>query len=342
MNIILITPARASSRSGNRTTAARWARLLRNLGHRVRVATDYHGEQADLMIALHSWRSADAIRDFRKAYPRRPLVVALTGTDIYHYIDHDPVRTFRSLAFADRLIGLQGLARQRLPKRYRAKFRVIHQSAPPLSRRAKDRNRTVDIAVIGQLRQVKDPLRAAKAARHLPRDSRIRIIHLGGAETQRWANAARAEMKANPRYVWHGERPGVEVRRLLGRARALVLSSQSKGGANVISEAVAANVPVLASRIDGSVGLLGRDYPGYFSVGDTKALARLMQRTETDQNFLLALRRAVARRAHYFTPSREKSAWKTLLEELIPSPQARRKRRINRWNSAKSGITSID
>ncbi|MBI4276160.1 MAG: TIGR04348 family glycosyltransferase [Rhizobiales bacterium] len=330
MNIILITPARASSRSGNRTTAVRWGRLLRELGHRVHIAMDYRGEQADLMIALHAWRSADAIRDFRRAYPQRPLIVALTGTDIYHYIDHDSVRTLRSLAFADRLVGLQELARQRLPKRYRSKFRVIHQSAPPISRRAKTRNRAIDIAVIGQLRQVKDPLRAAKAARHLPRDSRIRVIHLGGAETQRWANAARAEMKANPRYVWHGERPGAEVRRLLGRAQALVLSSQSEGGANVISEAVAANVPVLASRIDGSVGLLGSDYPGYFPVGDTKALTRLLQRAETDRDFLSALRRAVARRAHYFTRSRERAAWKLLLEELIPSSRTRRRRRMPR------------
>ena len=47
-------------------------------------------------------------------------------------------------------------------------------------------------------------------------------------------------MKANPRYLWRGDRPRAEVRRLLGRARAMVLSSLSEGGANVISEAVAA------------------------------------------------------------------------------------------------------
>ena len=126
-------------------------------------------------------------------------------------------------------------------------------------------------------------------------------------------------MKRNPRYVWRGDRPRAEVRRLLGRARAMVLSSLSEGGANVISEAVAAGVPVLASRIDGSVGLLGRDYPGYFPVGDTAALARLLHRIETSPEFLVRLRRAIARRAQLFRPAREKAAWRKLIAEILPS-----------------------
>jgi glycosyltransferase involved in cell wall biosynthesis len=122
--------------------------------------------------------------------------------------------------------------------------------------------------------------------------------------------------------VWRGDRPRAEVRRLLGRARAIVLSSLSEGGANVISEAVAAGVPVLASRIDGSVGLLGRDYPGYFPVRDTEALARLLHRIETNPQFLLRLRRAVARRAPLFRPARERAAWKKLIGELVPRLRA--------------------
>jgi glycosyltransferase involved in cell wall biosynthesis len=99
----------------------------------------------------------------------------------------------------------------------------------------------------------------------------------------------------------------------------MVLSSRSEGGANVISEALAAGVPVLASRIDGSVGLLGRDYPGYFPVGDTAALARLLARIETDAKFLRRLQRAIKRRAYLFRPAREKAAWKKLIGEITPT-----------------------
>jgi putative glycosyltransferase (TIGR04348 family) len=254
------------------------------------------------------------------------LIVALSGTDVYDYIDRDPAPTLRSLACADRLVALQELVRRRVPARFRAKLRVVHQSAVPPRRVQRRPSRRFDVAVIGHLREVKDPFRAAKAARRLPASSRIRIVHLGAAETPRWAAAAKAEMAANPRYVWRGDRPRAEVRRLLGRARAMVLSSLSEGGANVISEAAAAGVPVLATRIDGSIGLLGRDYPGYFPVGDTEALARLLQRIETDAAFRERVQRAIARRGHLFRPALEKAAWKKLIDEVMaksPSPRGR-------------------
>jgi putative glycosyltransferase (TIGR04348 family) len=327
MNIVVITPTRPSSRSGNRTTALRWARMFRHLGHSARLASEYDGTPADLMVALHAWRSADAVGRFRALHPDRPLIVALSGTDLYEYIDRDPQPTLRSLESADRLVALQDLARRRIPPRFRGKLRIIHQSAAPLPRRRANSSRAFEVAVVAHLRKVKDPLRAAKAVRLVPAASRLRIVHVGGADTAQWAERARAEMHDNRRYVWRGEVSGAAVRRLLGRARALVLSSLSEGGANVVSEAVAAGVPVLASRIDGSVGLLGRDYPGYFPVGDTAALARLLRRIEAEPDFLARLRAAVARRRDLFRPAQELAAWKTLIEELTRPSASGPKRR---------------
>ena len=48
-----------------------------------------------MLIALHAWRSAAAVRRFRALYPDRPLLVALSGTDLYEYIDRDPEPTLR-------------------------------------------------------------------------------------------------------------------------------------------------------------------------------------------------------------------------------------------------------
>jgi putative glycosyltransferase (TIGR04348 family) len=275
------------------------------------------------MIALHAWRSAESIRAFRAAHPDSPLIVALSGTDIYSYLSRDPGPVLHSLTAADRLVALQELVVRRIPAPHRLKIRVVHQSAQPLRRSPRAKAAHFTVAVIGHLRTVKDPFRAAKAARLLPQSSQIRIVHLGAAETVHWAARARAEMRSNPRYIWRGDRPRGEVQALLRQARAVVLSSKSEGGANVISEAAAAGVPVLASSIDGSVGLLGRNYPGYFPVGSTKTLARLLHRAETDPGFLAQLRRAIARRAYRFRPAREKAAWAALIAEVQLPPGRR-------------------
>ncbi len=293
----------------------RWARILRRLGHRVRVANDDDGRPADLMLALNAWRSAEAIRSYRERCPDGPLIVALGGTDVYEFLRTDPAPTLRSLELADRLVALHDLAHRALPRRFRSKLRVIFQSAPPLLRKGPSRD-DFTVLVIGHLRDVKDPLRTALAARRLPASSLVRVVHLGAAHTPDWARRARAEMERNPRYRWLGDVTPSVVRRWLGRADLMALTSRLEGGANVISEAAAAGVPIVASRIDGTVGLLGPDYPGYFKVGDTPALARLLRRAESDANFIRALTRAMRRRATRFTPAREVLAWRSALAEL--------------------------
>jgi putative glycosyltransferase (TIGR04348 family) len=315
MKIVLITPPGPTARTGNRVAANRWARILRKLGHRVRVSFHYDGRPADLMVAVHAWRSAKSIGRFKAEHPQRPLVLQLSGTDIYDYIRSDAAPTLRSMELADRLVVLNDLAWRVVPKRLRARLRVIHQSATPLQSRRPDR-RAVVVSVIGHLRDVKDPLRAAEAARLLPADSRIRIEQVGRAYSPEWAARARAEMAANPRYTWRDDVPAASVRRLLARSHAMVISSLNEGGANVISEAAVAGVPILASRMDGNVGLLGTDYPGYFRVGDTQALARLMKRLEQEPHFARKLVQAVKRRAALFRPAREIAAWRRLLREL--------------------------
>jgi putative glycosyltransferase (TIGR04348 family) len=268
------------------------------------------------MVAVHAWRSAAAIARFKAQYPARPVILQLSGTDIYHYIDADPVPTRRSMDLADRLVALNDLAWRVVPGRLRPRLHVIHQSAKSLPRPRRPSRRAVLASVIGHLRDVKDPLRAAEAVRLLPADSRVCIEQVGRAYTPQWAARARAEMATNPRYLWRGDVPAAVVRRLLARSHAMVISSLSEGGANVISEAAVAGVPVLASRMDGNVGLLGADYPGYFPVGDTRALAGLLHRLERDRHFVMRLSKAVARRASLFRPAREVAALRRLLAEL--------------------------
>ena len=176
--------------------------------------------------------------------------------------------------------------------------------------------RYFDVCVIGHLRDEKDPLRTALAVRDLPQGSRIRVRHYGAAHTKKWARMARDEMHRNQRYRWFGEVAHWQVRRALGRCRLMSLTSTMEGGPNTLSEAAVAGVPVISSDVDGAVGVLGKDYPGYFPVGDTKALRQRLLRAETDPVFLEELERLVERQAPRFSREQEKARWAELLDTL--------------------------
>jgi putative glycosyltransferase (TIGR04348 family) len=315
MRIIMACPAPPQSRKGNRVTAVRWANLLKELGHQVTISDRYEGGCFDLMIALHARKSHPAIKAFSGSNPHRPLIVGLTGTDLYR-----DLRTSKaaqaSLEWADRLIVLQPLARDALLPHLRAKVRVIYQSALPTKPRPKRKLHSFEIAVLGHLRAEKDPFRAALALRHLPKDSRIHITHAGQALTETMARRAHQLMKRDSRYRWLEEVSNRQSRRILARSRALVVSSLLEGGANVVSEAIADGVPVLASYIAGNVGLLGADYPGYFPKGDARQLAELMQRCETDAEFLAQVRNRIEELTPLVDPEREKKSLQDLLSEL--------------------------
>ena len=100
-----------------------------------------------------------------------------------------------------------------------------------------------------------------------------------------------------------------------------------EGSSNVLSEALASSVPVLASRIPGLMGTLGKSFPGYFPVGDTQGLARLLLRSETDAKFYRRLKRACMQLSPLVKPGREVEAWCRLLRELSPPKRGKPKRK---------------
>ncbi len=321
MHILIVTPAPKGSRKGNRITADRWGRMLRSLGHRVELTESFDGQRCDVLIALHARKSAPAVSRFRRERPDAPVIVVLTGTDLYHDLARSAAAQ-NSLELADRLVVLQKHAVDDLPLAGRAKARVIVQSAVAPKRTPSPLRGVLEVCVVGHLRPVKDPFRTALAVRHLPHESRIVVTHLGAALTPAMERQARAEMTRSTRYRWRGDLPHATAMRVLARSRVLVNSSKLEGGANAICEALACGVPVLSSHIAGSIGLLGEDYPGYFEFGDTAELAHLLRRFETESAFRAQLASACRRLARQVTPARELAAWRTLLGEFDVSAAA--------------------
>lgn len=314
MRIALITPYGREHRNGNWHTAARYARFLRDAGHTVRVQVEWDGRDADLMLALHARRSFDSIRAFAGRFPTRPLVITLTGTDLYRDIHEDPDAR-QALEWAHRIIVLQDRGPDELAAHLAARTRVIYQSAPDIVRLPARRD-GFEVLVIGHLRAEKDPFRAALATAYLPESSRIQVLHFGGALSEEMAETAEMAQAKLPRWHWRGQVTHAAVLKQLARARLMVISSVMEGGANVICEALAADVPVLASHMPGNVGMLGEDYPGYFPVGDERELARLMTQAEHDPAFYAALLDHTRQRRTLMRPEQEASRLRQLVAEF--------------------------
>jgi len=311
MKIAIAVPPGAARRSGNQHTAARWRGLLRELGHRVRVVTEWRGGGDDLLVALHARKSASSVQRFRRERPAAPLIVVLTGTDLYRDIGNS-ADARRSLDLATRLAVLQQEGLRELAPVLRRRTRVVYQSSDVRLRHAPCKTR-FRVAVVGHLRSEKDPFRAAHALRHLDRSERVEVVQVGGALDAEMRAEAKAWVKREPRYRWLGSLPHGSAMRWLASSHVLVVSSVMEGGANVICEAARIGVPVLASRIAGNVGMLGRAYPGYFRLFDDEVLARLIERCRADASFYARLKSAVWRRRALFAPNAERAALKRLL-----------------------------
>jgi len=309
--LFIVTPAGAGMRNGNRHTALRWATLLRQKGHRVGIGTHWQGEPCNALIALHARRSHASVLALQR---KKPLIVVLTGTDLYKDLPAGSNEVRESIALADRLVVLQDAALAELAPEARRKARVVYQSADPRVRHAPPRNR-FRIAVVGHLRGEKDPFRAAAALSRL-QDGNLEVVQIGAALETSFKTEAEKHMQADARYRWLGGMPHGRALGWMARSHLLVVSSLMEGGANVIAEAARIGTPVLASRMSGNVGMLGRAYPGYFTVGDDAALANLILACRKPA-FHAQLKRHLRLRRPLFAPAAERAALSRVLHEVL-------------------------
>jgi len=322
-HLVIVTPALADANNGNWQTARRWHRMLSPV-YPTRITShwpDALAEHDTVMLALHARRSAASVAAWAAKRPAGALAVVLTGTDLYRDIQSD-ASALRSLALADRLVCLQALAPQALPDAVRAKAVVVVQSTR--SRPTVDKpTRHLRALMVGHLRSEKDPLLLMATARMLKDRTDLRIDHVGAALDPTLGGAAAATAYDCPRYRWLGQLSHEATRRRIQRAHVLVHPSRMEGGAHVVMEAVCSGTPVLASSIDGNVGLLGNDYAGYFPPCDAEALARLLCEARHSQGqaggLLARLAAQCEARRHLFSPEAERAGLLSLLS-LLESP----------------------
>jgi glycosyltransferase involved in cell wall biosynthesis len=239
----------------------------------------------------------------------------MTGTDLYRDMPSHP-EVLKSMEIADAIVILQSAALMMIPKHFQLKTHVIYQSTKSVKRKALLKKSFL-ISVIGHLRPEKDPFCTPESLKYLRPESKIQVLHLGKAMSPEMKSLAKAYNKKLKNYQWLDELSHSETLQQLSRSHLMVISSLMEGGAHVVTEAIAIGVPVIASDIPGNRGLLGDDYPGYYPVGDAKALALMLQKAEFESSFYKSLEAHIKKRVRYAQPSAEKRSIKSLTESLL-------------------------
>jgi putative glycosyltransferase (TIGR04348 family) len=299
-------------------TALRWQGFLEELGYSVEVTESWSQDDTGFLIALHAYRSHQSIVAFKKKYPKRPIVLVLTGTDLYRDIENHS-EVIQSMEMADQLIILQSCAVDLIPADLRYKVQVIYQSVEVEFDIGNGDSATKDdfvVSIIGHLREEKDPFRVVRSLPLLPADSKITVKHLGQAMNPKMKDQATHFNATIDRYHWLGEVSHADALRILSQSRLMVISSRMEGGAHVVSEAIALGIPVIASDIPGNRGLLGEDYPGYYPVADENALATLLYRAEKTPAFYASLQKHIDLRRELINPASEKQAIQAMVNAL--------------------------
>lgn len=335
-SVVIISPALAAANNGNWQTARRWQHMLSEQ-FQVRIENSWQADKSteadQVMIALHARKSAQAIAAWANsrgcnAHGSPGLLLALTGTDLYRDIAIDESANL-SLELAHRLLVLQDKAIEQLPEPVQHKGVVLYQSSTTRKPLNKPKRR-LKVIMVGHLRDEKMPQTLMEAAVLLRGYPDIHIEHIGGPLDPELAEAAQATMQACPNYRWLGNQPHGATRTRIQRAHVLVHASSMEGGAHVIMEALCSGTPVVASYIDGNIGMLGQNYPGYFPLGNAHALANVLTQLLEDivnpkplapgkLSLYAKLKKHGQERAELFNPEREQSTLLQIVQQALPT-----------------------
>lgn len=323
--VCIVTPALAEANNGNWQTARRWARMLSSTCRVTLVPQWPHAPVGafDLLIALHARRSASSIAAWAQQHPTRPLVVALTGTDLYRDIAHD-ASAQHSLNVASHLIVLQEAGLDPLAPSLQHKTRVVFQSCAPRQSLVKT-TQHLRVVVVGHLRAEKSPQTVFDVAQSLQNDEGIYIDHIGHALDPALGEQARSTAIHHPHYRWLGGLTHAQARQRMQRAHVLLHPSQMEGGAHVVMEALCSGTPVVASQVSGNIGMLGPTYKGYFEWGNATAAANMLRACRNSLNMDLSnplnlmaqITAQCNERAPLFAPAHEAQALQNLVRQAL-------------------------
>ncbi len=317
MKVIVTTPYGRDSLQGNTVTALRVISILEEAGvDAMMLCRGEEMQRADVIIALHARKSSHYLADFMELNPEGKVIVYLTGTDLYDDVPSGCLICMKSMELADGLVVSQGASLGSVPEGFLAKSAVVRKSIHLPEGLIGGCDTEPDLFLfVGHMRAVKQPFMGVEALQLL--DDSVRFMLLGKEVDPGLGKLAEGWQVRDPRFKWLGGLGYVETLGWMKRSVVTVNTSLMEGGSNSVGESIVLGVPVLATRIEGNVGMLGEDYAGYFDVDDEQGLSDLMYKVLNDPSYLEMLREQVRVRGEKFSRENEARDWVSVIERIV-------------------------
>lgn len=295
-----------------------------------------HTRQTDVIHA--NWSICGVIAGIVGALRKTPVVTTLRGEDVTRARHRLPDRMVLGLClrFSNAVVVVSPSIEAWISERYAKlarKVRVIENgvedvllTVPPDSR-GRNPNVPLRLLTVGSLIPRKRIGHIIEAMARLPDSDRIQLTVVGAGPDREALEQLAQRLTLGDRVTFAGAVGPDTIARLLAQADAFVLASQSEGRPNVVLEAMAMALPVVATDIDGVRDVVQHGTTGLlYGVDDITTLADHLRRLCADDKLCRRLgeagRRWIVQRGLLW--SRTAQAYASLYHSVIEESAARR------------------
>jgi len=300
--------------------------LLMSASLRLPLEQALHDFRPDLLLT--AWIYPDSCAALHALHGRLPLVAIAQGSDVHHYLEI-PARRRAILKYLPQAAAVITRSRELARLLERATFPpgqlhtiyngVALDTFQPRDQAAARRELSLPetapvILYAGNFYRVKNPDHLIMAATRLRTHGAL-LVMAGGGPMEKHCRQLAATLGLASRVIFVGRKPPREIARLMNAADLLALPSENEGVPNVILEAFASGLPVVASRVGGIPEVLDHGALGLLTPpGDVPALAAALDRRLATPRDAPAIRRHGAR----FSWEAAASGYRDLLLAALP------------------------
>jgi glycosyltransferase involved in cell wall biosynthesis len=243
-------------------------------------------------VILTSWIYPDSLAALHLIHGRLPLVAIAQGSDVHHYLEIPSRRRaiLRYLPHASavvtrsgelsRLLANAGFPAEKLHAIYNGvDLDLFHPRDQAAARRELFLPEGVPVILfVGNFFKVKNPQNLILAMAELKTPDSL-LVMAGGGPLEEPCRELAAKFNLENRVIFAGRKTPGEIAHLMNAADVLALPSQNEGVPNVILEAFASGLPIVASQVGGIPEVLNQDFlGGAVPTGDIGALAAALDR----------------------------------------------------------------